>query len=82
MSDIAERLRELADLFELGDAPRHIVLHMRAGADEVQRLRINEASFRRHTIKTERWRGALVNIAQGKGDPVAIACAALELDNE
>lgn len=39
MSDIAERLRGLADLFEAGDAPRHIVLHMRAGADEIERLR-------------------------------------------
>lgn len=39
MSDIAERLRGLADLFEAGDAPRHLVLHMRAGADEIERLR-------------------------------------------
>ena len=39
MTDIAERLRELADLFEQGDAPRHVVLHMRAGADEIERLR-------------------------------------------
>lgn len=39
MSDIAERLRSLADLFEAGDAPRHVVLHMRAGADEIERLR-------------------------------------------
>jgi len=82
MSDVAERLRELADLFEAGDAPRHVVLHMRAGADEIQRLRTNEVSIRRHVIKTERWRGALMNIAQGKGDPVAVACTALEADNE
>ena len=39
MSDIVERLRGLADLFEAGDAPRHVVLHMRAGADEIERLR-------------------------------------------
>ena len=39
MSDIMERLRGLADLFEAGDAPRHVVLHMRAGADEIERLR-------------------------------------------
>ena len=39
MSDIMERLRGLADLFEAGDAPRHVVLHMRAGADEIARLR-------------------------------------------
>ena len=39
MSDIVERLRGLADLFEAGDAPRHLVLHMRAGADEIERLR-------------------------------------------
>ena len=39
MSDIVERLRGLADLFEAGDAPRHVVLHMRAAADEIERLR-------------------------------------------
>lgn len=39
MSDVMERLRGLADLFEAGDAPRHVVLHMRAGADEIERLR-------------------------------------------
>jgi len=39
MADIVERLRGLADLFEAGDAPRHLVLHMRAGADEIDRLR-------------------------------------------
>ena len=39
MSDIMERLRGLADLFEAGDAPRHVVLHMRAAADEIERLR-------------------------------------------
>lgn len=39
MSDIMERLRGLADLFEAGDAPRHVVMHMRAGADEIERLR-------------------------------------------
>jgi hypothetical protein len=32
--------------------------------------------------KIQRWRMALMNIAQGKGDPVAIACKALEADNE
>jgi hypothetical protein len=39
MSDIVERLRALADLFEAGDAPRHLVLYMRTGADEIARLR-------------------------------------------
>jgi len=39
MSDVMERLRSLADLFEAADAPRHLVLHVRAGADEIERLR-------------------------------------------
>ena len=39
MADIVHWLRKLADLFEAGDAPRHVVLHMRAGADEIARLR-------------------------------------------
>ena len=39
MSNIVERLRALADLFEAGHAPRHVVLHMRAGADEIESLR-------------------------------------------
>lgn len=47
--------------------------------DEITRLRAN---LDRITLKTERWRGALVNIAQGKGDPVAVASRALEADNE
>ena len=99
MSDIMTRLRELADLFEAGDAPRHVALHMRAGADEIERLRAGgcarnqgttqfcaEAAakisiIRRLTLKEEHWRGALLNIAQGKGDPVAVACKALEADN-
>ena len=48
-------------------------------ADEIKRLR---AALNRVTLKTERWRGALVHVAQGKGDPVAVASKALELDNE
>ena len=51
MSDIAERLRELADLFEQGDAPRHVVLHMRAGADEIERLRAATDLVRAETLE-------------------------------
>lgn len=39
MSDVVERLRSTADMFELADAPRHTVLHMRAAADEITALR-------------------------------------------
>ena len=39
MTDIVERLRATADMFELADAPHHVVLHMRAAADEIERLR-------------------------------------------
>lgn len=39
MSDIVERLRDTADAFELAHAPHHLVLHMRAGAAEIERLR-------------------------------------------
>lgn len=41
-----------------------------------------DARIHRMTLKAERWRGSLVSIAQGKGDPVAVACAALEADND
>jgi predicted phage gp36 major capsid-like protein len=51
MSNIAERLRELADLFEQGDAPRHVVLHMRAGADEIERLRAATDLVRAETLE-------------------------------
>ena len=40
MSDIVERLHGLADLFEAQQAPHNLVLHMRAGADEIERLRV------------------------------------------
>lgn len=45
MADIVERLRGLADLFEAGDAPHHLVLHMRAGADEIERKKAEIASL-------------------------------------
>lgn len=47
--------------------------------EEIERLR---AKLDRATLKTERWRGSLVHVAQGRGDPVAVASKALELDNE
>ncbi len=100
MTDIVERLRGTAEAFEFAGAPGHLVLYMRAGADEIARLRAGgcardqsttqycvEAAHKAAYIakadrKIERWRTALVNIAQGKGDPVAVACKALEADNE
>ena len=39
MSDIVERLRGTAEAFELAGAPGHLVLYLRAGADEIARLR-------------------------------------------
>ena len=39
MIDLVERLRSTAEMFELAQAPRHTVLHMRAAADEIERLR-------------------------------------------
>lgn len=39
MSDILDCLREMADLFEAQQAPHNMVLHLRAGADEIARLR-------------------------------------------
>ena len=39
MADIVERLRGLADVFEAQQATHNLVLHMRAGADEIERLR-------------------------------------------
>ena len=39
MSDIVDRLRDFADLFEVQHAPGNLVLHMRAAADEIERLR-------------------------------------------
>lgn len=39
MIDVVERLRTTAEMFELAHAPRHTVLHMRAAADEIERLR-------------------------------------------
>ena len=41
-----------------------------------------DARMHRMMFKMERWRGSLMNIAQGRGDPVAVACAALEADND
>lgn len=39
MSDIMDRLRQMADLFEAQQAPHNMVLHLRAAADEIERLR-------------------------------------------
>lgn len=39
MSDIMDRLRQMADLFEARQAPHHMVRHLRAAADEIERLR-------------------------------------------
>lgn len=38
MSDIMHRLRQMADAFESEHAPPNLVLHLRAAADEIERL--------------------------------------------
>ena len=87
MSDIMERLRGLADLFEAGDAPRHLVLHMRAGAAEIERKKAEIASLLKllADARTEsmKLRAALEDIAYGnplhnEADLMRIARAALE----
>ena len=45
MADIVERLRGFADLFEAQHAPGNLVLHMRAGADEIERHKAEIASL-------------------------------------
>ena len=77
MSDIVERLRGLADLFEAGDAPRHVVLHMRAGADEIKRLRERteywpdnaerDAVIRHQKEEIERLRAELAKLTTKEG---------------
>lgn len=39
MSDVKDRLRQMADLFEAQQEPHNMVLHLRAAADEIERLR-------------------------------------------
>ena len=39
MTDIVQTLRSLADEAESQQAPHNYVLHLRAGADEIERLR-------------------------------------------
>ena len=45
MADIVDRLRGFADLFEAQHAPGNLVLHMRAGADEIERKKAEIASL-------------------------------------
>ena len=53
MADIVERLRGFADLFEAQHAPGNLVLHMRAGADEIERKKAEIASLL-NTLADER----------------------------
>lgn len=45
MADIVDRLRGFADLFEAQHAPGNLVLHVRAGADEIERKNAEIASL-------------------------------------
>jgi chromosome segregation ATPase len=45
MADIVERLRGFADMFEAQHAPGNLVLHLRAGADEIERKKAEIASL-------------------------------------
>lgn len=53
MSDIVDRLRGFADLFEAQHAPHNLVLHLRAGADEIERKNAEIASLL-NTLADER----------------------------
>ena len=72
MTDV-QRLRDTADAFELAQAPHHVVLQMRAAADEIERLRAGGcardqgttqycAEAARMATDNERLRAALGNI--------------------
>ena len=82
MADIVERLRELADVFEAQQAPHNLVLHLRAGADEIERKKAEIASLLNALAdaRTEsmRLRAALEKINVGEGWAALIARAALE----
>ena len=75
MADLVERLRGLADLFEAGDAPRHLVLHMRAGADEIERKKAEIASLL-NTLADERTENMRLRAALG-----LFACDCIESGN-
>ena len=73
MADTAQRLRDTAAAFELAHAPHHVVLHMRAAADEIERLRAGGcardqgttqycAEAARLVDENEKFREALTNI--------------------
>lgn len=70
MTDIAQTLRNLADGAELQQAPHNYILHLRAGADEIERLRsgIGETLLEREDARAEveRLRAALEQIANVK----------------
>ena len=90
MADIVERLRDTADAFELAHAPHHLVLHFRAAADEITRLRAGGcardqgttqycAEAARLAAENERLRAALedVIVCSDYDTAVAVARAAL-----
>lgn len=84
--DILEKLRWLSDDMEEMEVPGEWLLPVTEARNIIFRLREQQQSAgqlsEKNEIKMQRWRGALVNIAQGKGDPAALASAALELDND
>lgn len=77
--DILEKLRWLASDMEDMEVPGEWLLPVTEAHSIIARLREMPAKTE---IKMQRWRGALVNIVKGNGDPAAVASAALELDNE
>lgn len=84
--DILEKLRWLSDDMEEMEVPGEWLLPVTEARNIIFRLREQQQNWaklaEKNEIKMQRWRGALVNIAQGKGDPAALASAALELDND
>lgn len=61
-TDIVDRLRDFADLFEAQHAPGNLVLHMRAGADEIERKKAEIASLL-NTLADERTEGMRLRAA-------------------
>lgn len=77
MSDIVDRLRGLADLFEAQQAPHNLVLHVRAAADEIERLRAALES-RRTGLRVVMVAASLLDQEDLPDEPSVILCGSIE----
>jgi len=77
MSSICDRLREMADLFEAQQAPHNFVLHLRAGADEIERLRsggcARDQGLTQYCAEAERLAREVERLISGQHDVYAAA---------